>query len=89
MLKGAGLNCVERGVAIEFRHGLKHVQPVISSLAKQWPQSELIARQVEPKQRRKFDRWLGEELLTLTIALDLLDVSSAVMVCAARSEFDN
>jgi ATP-dependent Lhr-like helicase len=83
MLTGAGVGATTRSVAIDIEASRGDVRDLIGTFV-QAPSSALaIATHVQPKQRRKYDRFLTDDLLDVGIARDTLDLTGALSACSA------
>lgn len=76
-LRLAGIECSAKGVAIRCGASVKDVTVVVQDLAAEVGDALTLARGEPNKGRRKFDRWLSEELLSVSYAADAIDPEGA------------
>jgi len=80
----AGLDCTDHdGLALEFSLSAETLRSRLSRLAASPPDAIALASRQEPKQHRKYDQYVSDELLTVSIAKEHLDIDEAVRVLKA------
>ncbi len=72
-LNWAGVDVIDRQVAIECRASAEAVRRLLKEAIKAPPALRDLAQMVAPKQFRKFDHLFAEDLLNESIAVDRLD----------------
>jgi ATP-dependent Lhr-like helicase len=82
LLALAGIDTLDRKVAIECCAGIEEVRRRLASAIKAPPSMAGLAQTVSPKQFRKYDHLFSEELLNESIASDRLDAEWAADVAA-------
>lgn len=81
MFASAGVDAMDRGVAIEIGAPADDVCALLKSFIASPADALAIATHVQPKYRRKYDRLLSDDLLNIAIALDTLDIPGALRTC--------
>lgn len=80
MLSASGVDARDRTIAIECRIPAADLQALLVAAEKHLSALEYLAEQVYPKQERKYDYLLSDDLLEESIAIDRLDPSTARQV---------
>jgi ATP-dependent helicase Lhr and Lhr-like helicase len=86
MVAAAGLDCTDHeGIALEFSLNPRDLRAELCRIAAQAPDPVSLASLQEPKQQRKYDEYVNEQLLTVAVANEFFDVSEANRVLADNS----
>ena len=78
LLRRAGLTVVDRTLALEARAPEAEVRKAMERTLEEPPAAIDLARGFTPKERRKYDELLGEDLLEESIAREEIDVDGAL-----------
>lgn len=81
MLASRKIDATDRTIAIEVALPASELEEALSELADQPPDALTVASNVLPKERRKYDYLLTEELQNLSLSRDVVDVTGAIAVC--------
>ena len=82
MLAGCGIASQDEGIALVLGVSQDEAQSRLSAIARQEHDPLKVAAMVQPKERRKYDWLLGDELLTVSLARGWLDLDGAAGVLA-------
>lgn len=81
MAEHAGVPCTDRDVAIEFDStGVAEAKKKLASIASSEIDPVVLANLLPSKQFRKLDELLSDELLAEALAVDFLDIKSAIEI---------
>jgi len=86
LLSWAGVEAIDRQVAIEGRASVEDVRRIVTDAIKSPPALRDLAQMIAPKQFRKFDYLFTEDLLNESIAADRLDECWMDVVAAVASD---
>ncbi|MFN0131464.1 MAG: DEAD/DEAH box helicase [Phycisphaerales bacterium] len=86
LLSWAGVEAIDRQVAIEGRASVGDVRRILTDAVKSPPALRDLAQMIAPKQFRKFDYLFAEDLLNESIAADRLDERWMDVVAAVASD---
>lgn len=76
----AKMTACDRGIAIEFNSGIQRVRDAFDRISGKPPSSSQLTQLVRFKQRRKFDRYLNDDLLAASFERDALDIEAALAI---------
>ena len=79
-LRRAGLSVMDRSLALEARASEADVRKAMERIVKEPPGAIDLARGFTPKERRKYDELLSEDLLEESVAREEIEVEGALCV---------
>ncbi|HOD81585.1 MAG: putative ATP-dependent helicase Lhr [Planctomycetes bacterium ADurb.Bin126] len=82
MLAGCGVASQDEGIALVLGVSEDEARSRIKEIARQEHNPLEVAQMVQPKERRKYDWLLGEDLLNISLARGWLDLDGAAAVLA-------